>query len=163
MKLPRWMFAIGSGMVLGTAFVVLTAIGGRTAEAAEARKGGSSPRVRVEPAAAPPEHRLLAYGGVLRASEQGPLGFMAGGRLAERTVRAGQAVAAGEVLARLDATPWRHSRDEAQAALEAIRAQAEQGERDLERVAQLGSAATAEELEQRRSGLLALKAQRKRA
>jgi multidrug resistance efflux pump len=89
--------------------------------------------------------------------------FTLGGRVEEIRVATGDTVAAGEVLARLDRSPFQNSLSQAQANLARVESMLDQANRSLARVAALGNAATREELEIRESAVLELEAGRREA
>lgn len=91
------------------------------------------------------------------------MAFTLGGRVEEIRVATGDTVAAGEVLARLDRSPFQNSLSQAQANLARVESMLDQANRSLPRVAALGNAATREELEIRESAVLELEAGRREA
>lgn len=88
--------------------------------------------VRIEPLTQP---RILV--GTLRARVEGDHGFRVAGKIAARKVQAGDRVKAGMVLASLDETDFRLSREQAEAELAAARSSARQAELERDRVAEL--------------------------
>lgn len=88
--------------------------------------------VRIEPLTQP---RILV--GTLRARVEGDHGFRVAGKIATRKVQAGDRVKAGMVLASLDETDFRLSREQAEAELGAARSSARQAELERDRIAEL--------------------------
>jgi len=151
--------AVGVAVVVGVA----AALGSSTPPAA--RAGTSSPVakpprvVTAEVARVPVSRTDLLYG-VTRAPDRGGLAFTGGGRLVSRPVDVGQRVAPGDVLARLDAAPFRHGLSAAQATVDELVARTAQLERDRNRIeALLASGATStQQAEQIAAQLDALRA-----
>lgn len=73
----------------------------------------------------------------VRARTESALGFRVGGKLLRRSVEAGDAVKAGQVLAQLDATDLQLGQDAAQAGLRAAQAALAQAQADLQRAREL--------------------------
>lgn len=70
-------------------------------------------------------NQIWSYSGEVRARHEIPLGFRMGGKVAARLVEVGQAVTAGQVLARLDVSDASLQADAAEAQLKLARAEAE--------------------------------------
>ncbi|MDX2205671.1 MAG: efflux RND transporter periplasmic adaptor subunit [Hyphomicrobiaceae bacterium] len=88
--------------------------------------------VRVMPVKTEAMTRSATYVGTVRARYESDLGFRVGGKITERLVNIGDAVAAGQPLARLDATDLALTREANEAELAAARsslAQAQAAER----------------------------------
>lgn len=88
--------------------------------------------VRLEPLE---QRRILV--GTLRARIEGDQGFRVAGKIATRKVQLGDRVKAGMVLASLDETDFRLSREAAEADLGAARASARQAELERDRIIDL--------------------------
>jgi HlyD family secretion protein len=87
------------------------------------RSDAPAPRaVRVVPAAEERLPRTVTVTGTLAADEAVVVGFKVAGRLAELTVDLGSPVRRGQVIARLDATDFRHRVEQAEAARRQARA-----------------------------------------
>lgn len=140
-----------------------------------AESGPLPPRpvvVRTAPVAASGELPPATYAGVVRSADQASLSFAVAGRIHAVLVEPGQEVVRGTVLARLDDARYRHAVAAAEAQLAQLEASLRQAERESSRSARLADidAASVEEVEQRRSGVLtmqsgvlALEAQRNQA
>jgi RND family efflux transporter MFP subunit len=99
-------------------------------------EAASAPIVRsaaVEPALA----MARALSGTVRARIEAPLAFQVGGRILERRVDAGQAVAAGQVLLTLDPVDLEQAVRTAQAELDAAEAALGTAQADLQRARKL--------------------------
>ncbi len=122
--------------------------------------GRPLPRVRTEVVAPAPQTRRLRFGGVTRAPDAAALSFTIGGRMVKRTVKVGDKVQPGDVLAVLDKRPLRNALNAAGATSRQVRAQLSQQRRDRDRVERLraADAASAEEAERVQSGVQALSA-----
>ncbi len=88
--------------------------------------------VRIEALAQP---RVLV--GTLRARVESDSGFRVAGKIAERKVQVGDRVRAGTILATLDETDFRLSRESAEAELAAARSSARQSELERDRITEL--------------------------
>jgi RND family efflux transporter MFP subunit len=97
-----------------------------------------------------PTHEFAAE---VRARTEARLSFRVGGKLVERPADVGERVAAGQVLARLDARDLQLGQDAARAALRAASTTAQQAGADYQRFAELHAQGfiSAAELERRRS------------
>lgn len=97
----------------------------------------------------------------VRARVESRLGFQVGGKLVERRVQPGDAVRAGQVLARLDPQDLRLGADAAQAAVVAARVQWAQADADAKRFRALHAQGfiSGAELERHESALQAAQAQ----
>jgi len=101
------------------------------------------------------------YAGEIRARVESRLGFRVGGKMTERPVNVGDAVKAGQLLARLDPRDLRLGEDVARAAVAGAAVNLQQAEADFKRYSDLrdqgfiGSA----ELERRETSLKVAKAQ----
>lgn len=93
--------------------------------------------VRVAVVSASSEPERLRLPGLLRATDQAELGFLHAGHLAERRVRRGQTVAAGEMLALLHNPVLSPGLSAAEARLAEVTTQLEQAERELVRITDL--------------------------
>lgn len=115
--------------------------------------------VRVADVAHASDPQSLHFAGTVRPRQRALLTFQVGGVLQQRA-EVGQAVTAGDVLARLYNPELEPARDVAEARLLELQTQSGQAQRDVERAQQLfdRTALSAQELEQqvaRRDGLLA--------
>lgn len=137
-------------LLLGGAFYLAADSTPRDAETDDLTK-----RVLVGTVDTAEERRELRFSGVTRAEKHARLGFTVGGRLVSRAVEVGDAIGAGEVMARVDDREIRHALAAAEGALAEVRARRRQLERDVERVERLveAKAATPEELEKTAAGL----------
>ena len=117
-------------------------------------------RVEVGEVTSSVAQRELRFSGVIRAADRARLGFALGGRLISRSVEVGQTVAKGQVLAHLDDLEVSHALAGARSVLKELQARRAQAERDVQRAESLAAAkaATPEEVEKTRAGLLALSA-----
>lgn len=88
--------------------------------------------VQLKPMSQP---KLLV--GTLRARIETDQGFRVAGKISARLVQVGDRVKAGTLIARLDSTDFRLSRESAEAELEAARSSARQAEQELDRIAEL--------------------------
>jgi len=86
--------------------------------------------VVIAPAMAGSEHE---YAGEIRARVESRLGFRVGGKMVERPVNVGDAVKAGQVLARLDPRDLRLGEDVARAAVASAAVNLEQAAADFKR------------------------------
>jgi len=82
-------------------------------------------------------NETLRFAGVARARQRATLTFQVGGVIQSRNVEIGQAVVAGDVIARLYNPQLEPSRDAARSRLEQLRTDAAQTARDLDRIRQL--------------------------
>src|SRR5438552_2093139 len=73
------------------------------------------------------------YAGEIRARVESRLGFRVGGKMVERPVNVGDAVKAGQVLARLDPRDLRLGEDVARAAVASAAVNLQQAEADFKR------------------------------
>lgn len=103
----------------------------------------------------------LEFPAEVRARTESRLGFRVGGKLQQRRVDVGDAVKAGQVLARLDPQDLRLSQEAAQAALTAARATLAQAEADFRRFKELREREfiSSAELERRETALKSARAQ----
>jgi len=90
--------------------------------------------VRTMIVGATPALAANIYAGEVRARYESALSFRVGGKLVKRAVNAGEAVKAGQVLARLDPTDLRLGDAAAQAQVAAAQAQFDVAKNDLDRV-----------------------------
>jgi membrane fusion protein, multidrug efflux system len=99
----------------------------------------AGPLVTVAPVERGPVADVLSLSGTLEPppGKSARLGFLAPGRLAELAVAEGDHVQRGQVLARLEATPFRDARAQAEAALQQATAQALNARQHQERAADL--------------------------
>lgn len=104
-----------------------------------ARSDDDRTPVRVASVVAGETTSSILLEGVTRAANRAVLSLQQPGRLADRPVRIGDAVARGQVLARLDARPWRHQLEATGAQLEAAEERVAQLDRDLARLTELES------------------------
>ncbi len=111
--------------------------------------------VRVEVVGTAARPGSQEYAAEVRARVESRLGFRVGGKLVARSVDAGQAVRAGQVLARLDPRDLQIGQEAARAALVAARAQLEVAESDFRRFVALREQGfiSSAELERREAGL----------
>lgn len=141
---------VGSrGARLVTLLVVIAPLGALLFFAAPSSGDAPSPvrpasarAVRVTTVETAPPTRQHRFHGEVEASERARLAFTHSGRLLARPVEVGQRVARGELLARIDARPFRHAVAARRAQLTATELRRGQGERDRRRVQHLiGTAA----------------------
>lgn len=148
---------VGGGILIVFAIALAVAMPSRAAEntpvAAAAR-----PVVRVARVSAAPATVVQRFPGVIESSAASTPGFGIGGRVSELLVDPGDRVSAGAPLARLEGRSVANSIRAAEASVEQARESLEQAQRDLDRVDRLGSAATDEEREQRRTAVARLEA-----
>ncbi len=118
--------------------------------------------LRVDPTL---ERREHVFHGVVRTTRRAMLSFTEGGRVVSRPARVGDHVAAGDLLARLDPTPYRNSVRASHATRRELDLQREQLARDRDRAARLagGGVTTQVRLEQAQSGLERVDAMREAA
>ena len=111
--------------------------------------------VRVEVVGTAARPGSQEYAAEVRARVESRLGFRVGGKLVARSVDAGQAVRAGQVLARLDPRDLQLGQESARAALVAARAQLEVAESDFRRFVALREQGfiSSAELDRREAGL----------
>jgi RND family efflux transporter MFP subunit len=109
--------------------------------------------------------RHVRIPGVTRSVRRAALAFTIPARVVERAVEIGDAVRAGQVVARLDASEYRLANRGAEATLAELDARLDQARRDEARVARLAvaKAATTEELEKVEAGTATLAAAREAA
>lgn len=82
--------------------------------------------VRVMKVKSEPRTAAFSYTGAVRARYESDLGFRVGGKIVDRLVNVGDSVAAGQVLARLDATDLRLAIEANEAELSAARSNHQQ-------------------------------------
>lgn len=128
-----------AALLLAAAGAAGWALAGKPAEkTASIAEGPSRPvqvqAVKIENLVQP---RVLV--GTLRARVEGDHGFRVAGKIATRKVQAGDRVAAGTVLAALDQTDFRLTRESAEAELAAARSSERQAQLERERGAELRS------------------------
>jgi membrane fusion protein (multidrug efflux system) len=109
---------------------------------AEAPEGAAGPTVTAVPVDRGPVSDLLLLSGTLEPppGKSARLGVLVPGRLAELSVAEGDFVRRGQVLARLEATPFRDTRTQAEAALQQAEALAMNARQHLARAADLWDA-----------------------
>lgn len=118
--------------------------------------------MEVAPVEASPNAEPLVFSGSVRARDRAQLSFLVGGRIRVRSVEVGDRVDRGQMLARLDDTPFSLAVAAASARLAETESQAAQWARDLgraERLAHRGAAGN-EEVEKLKAGLLRVRAAR---
>ncbi|GEO86167.1 MULTISPECIES: efflux RND transporter periplasmic adaptor subunit [Alphaproteobacteria] len=116
--------------------LLAAALAGCSAETAEVPKENIRP-VKVVEIAPATTTRELSYSGAVRARSETPAGFRVGGKIVERKADIGDRVAAGDVLARLDATDYELSLASARANLVAAERQVETAAFAMNRADQL--------------------------
>jgi RND family efflux transporter MFP subunit len=116
--------------------------------------------VRVEVVGTAARASGQEYAAEVRARVESRLAFRVGGKLMERSVDAGQAVRAGQVLARLDPQDLKLGQEAARAALSSARAQLEVAESDYRRFVTLREQGfiSGAELERREAGVKSARA-----
>ena len=116
--------------------------------------------VRVEVVGTAARASGQEYAAEVRARVESRLAFRVGGKLMERGVDAGQAVRAGQVLARLDPQDLKLGQEAARAALASARAQLEVAESDYRRFVTLREQGfiSGAELERREAGVKSARA-----
>jgi len=116
--------------------------------------------VRVEVVGTAARASGQEYAAEVRARVESRLAFRVGGKLMERGVDAGQAVRAGQVLARLDPQDLKLGQEAARAALSSARAQLEVAESDYRRFVTLREQGfiSGAELERREAGVKSARA-----
>jgi RND family efflux transporter MFP subunit len=117
---------------IGVAFLAAVPLRAEQAPPAEAQ-----PRPVITEIIASESNRLRSFPGVVAAEVQSVLAFQTTGRIATRTVEAGDRVSAGDTLATLDQITLAEDVAAAQAALEAATGQAELAAQSLRRVEEL--------------------------
>lgn len=145
--------------LIGLSFYSSIASGSPVETASEA--GGQ--QVVVSQVRSAPPAIGVRFSGTLESEASAPVAFTLGGRIDEVYATVGQPVAAGELLARLDAGPFENALSRAEANLARVESSLEQARRSARRVEALGSAATEEELENRRTTVEELEAARREA
>lgn len=141
------------GIAAGAVFLALPmALALRTGAAADREVEPPAKRVRAARVERADATRSVRFAGVARAAERAELSFPLAARLAARPVAVGEAVAAGQVVARLDAGELRNAVDAAAAARAEIVANHRRLAEDRERAERLfaARAATVEEVERAR-------------
>ncbi|MEN0066218.1 MAG: efflux RND transporter periplasmic adaptor subunit [Myxococcota bacterium] len=136
---------------LGPLLISLCLSGLACSEPSSAPPAASGPRLAVQVAEvlpAPKERPVLLHG-VTRASARAALSFTVPGRLAARKVDLGSEVEVGDPIAFLDAAPFEHDLDAAQARVRDLTARLQQVRGDRARLESLdvGQSVTASELE----------------
>ena len=116
--------------------------------------------VRVEVVGAPARAGAQEYAAEVRARVESRLAFRVGGKLVERSADVGQAVRAGQVLARLDPQDLQLGQEAARAALASARAQLAVAESDFQRFVALREQGfiSGAELERREAGVKSARA-----
>ncbi|MEN9416435.1 MAG: hypothetical protein RI988_55 [Pseudomonadota bacterium] len=116
--------------------------------------------VRVEVVGTAARASGQEYAAEVRARVESRLAFRVGGKLMQRSVDAGQAVRAGQVLARLDPQDLKLGQEAARAALSSARAQLEVAESDYRRFVTLREQGfiSGAELERREAGVKSARA-----
>lgn len=116
--------------------------------------------VRVEVVGAAPGPSAQEYAAEVRARVESRLAFRVGGKLMERTADVGQAVRAGQVLARLDPQDLKLGQDAARATLDSARAQLVVAESEFRRFVALREQGfiSGAELERREAGVKSARA-----
>ena len=132
---------VGATAVLGAwagiALVALAPLARSQFGSAEAASepADTPPRVvMVKTARLAPETTVRRLPGVIAARSEADLGFRVGGKLLTRPVEVGDRVAAGDIVATLDATDLRLQLEAAEAERAAARIALEKAEIDLSRV-----------------------------
>lgn len=120
--------------LVGICLIVLAAC---PLQAEQAPVTNALPRPVVTEILASESSRLRSFPGVVTAEVQSVLAFQTTGRIATRTVEAGDRVAAGDTLATLDQITLDEDVAAARAALDAARGQAELASQSLARVEEL--------------------------
>lgn len=131
--------AARSARVAGTAAVLATflAMAPAGADAADPAKPTSARPVQVVKVATSAGSAVRSFTGTVRARVESDIGFRVAGKIAARLVDVGARVAAGQVLAELDATDYRLALQGAEADLSAAAAAAKQAEADERRYREL--------------------------
>jgi membrane fusion protein, multidrug efflux system len=156
---PLYQWMLRGGVVvaaLAAILVLLSATGSRATVSENAR--APIPTVRVAKVLVAENAGIFRFPSRIRSTEQTPIGFTVDGRIVERTVRNGETVAAGQLLARIDEENYRLSLQNAAALVTQAEVEQAQLVRDMERARQLGPAVTAEENEQRATAVAAAEA-----
>lgn len=111
-----------------TAFLALALAGSTALAACKTEKPvAEAPQpVRVMAVKAAQDTRATSYVGVVRARYESDLGFRVAGKITERLVNVGDAVTAGQVLARLDVTDLQLAREANEAEFSAARSNLDQ-------------------------------------
>lgn len=121
---------LGSGLVAGT-------LAGLTACAPSADKSPVVPAVFVTPVRHDLGEDVRVLSGTVRPRIESPLAFRAGGKVTARLVDLGQAVKAGQPLARIDAADYQLAADAAAEQLRAAQVDATQAASDAARFKRL--------------------------
>jgi len=153
-RLVRGLTTAALVLAIGSALYAVS-VGPADAETTVPTSADTPMRVQVAavtPAASHVEHR---YFGTTRPAASVSASFTQPGRIAERGVEVGDVVEAGQVLARLDRAPLDNRVWAAGAAVEEVRAQRDQLDRDIDRVerliaAEIGTDQSLEQLEAQR-------------
>lgn len=156
---PMYQWMIRGGIVaaaLGTMFLLLSAT--ETPPAPQGQDHTVVPTVRVAEVSVAPNGGVFQFPSRVRSTEQAAIAFTVGGRIADRMVRNGETVRAGQLLARIDDEPFRLAYLNAAALVAQAEVERDQLVRDMERARQLGPAVTAEENEQRATAVAAVDA-----
>lgn len=135
--MPRWPGLLGV-LLIGT----LTVLGSGCPRRAEPSEAAPGPSVTVGVVDRGPVSDLLLVSGTLEPppGRSAKLGVLVPGRLAELNVAEGDSVHRGQVLGRLETTPFRDSRAQAEAALQQAEALAMNARQHLARAADLWDA-----------------------
>lgn len=124
-------------LVLAGAGAASFALTGKPPEKTAAATEGPIRPVQVQVVRIAPLTQPRVLVGTLRARVEGDHGFRVAGKIAARKAQAGDRVKAGMVLASLDETDFRLSREQAEAELAAARSSARQAELERDRIAEL--------------------------
>lgn len=120
------------GLVLGVGLAACTEGKSDGAQKPDAVRAVVAQQVKFEPL-----QPSRTFVGTVRPRVESDLAFRVGGKVAERFVQAGERVAAGDPLARLDETDLALQREQAAAEVQAARASLTQAEAEDQRIATL--------------------------
>lgn len=156
-NLKRWLLPMLTVVLLAALIFALTA---RSVGSGETNAQAPKPErfVRVAPVELETVEQPLRLPGLLRAAETADLAFLHAGHLAERRVRRGEPVNAGQVLALLHNPALSPALSASEARLREVQTELAQADRELQRVEDLQqrSLVSTEELERARARRSAL-------
>ncbi|TVR89734.1 MAG: efflux RND transporter periplasmic adaptor subunit [Spirochaetaceae bacterium] len=155
--LKQWILR-GAAVTAALATILLLLSATESSAAASEIARAPVPTVRVAEVLVAENAGVFHFPSRIRSTEQTAIAFTVDGRIAERAVRNGETVAAGQLLARLDDERYQLSLQNAAALVAQAEVERAQLVRDMERARQLGTAVTVEENEQRATAVAAAEA-----